>query len=122
MLCDDVDQDLPSLLRKGVPTESLNTIKPSSVWRDMGVPNRPNLALQLFDTPRGSAVEDCSTACERVEDVQAGFASWLDGGLEEAQARIGTNCAAGRLGVVKKKGSAPRLIRDSSGKGRVFFS
>ena len=112
---DDVDQELPSLLRKGVPTGILNTIKPSSVWREMDVPHRPNLALQLFDTPRGSAVENCSAACELVEeDVQAGFASWLDGGLEEAQARFGTNCAAGRLGVVKKEGSAPRLIRDSS--------
>ena len=114
-LCDDVDQELPSLLRKGVPTGILNTIKPSGVWREIDVPDRPNLALQLFDTPWGSAVEDCSTACELVEeDVQAGFASWLDGGLEEAQARLGTNCAAGRLGVVKKEGSAPRLIGDSS--------
>ncbi|OLQ06360.1 Protein lap1 [Symbiodinium microadriaticum] len=51
---------------------------------------------------------------EVLEDVKAGFAVWLDGGLAEAKKQFGDNCAAGRLGVVKKAGSAPRLIGDSS--------
>ena len=114
-LCGDVDQQLPSLLREGVPTGILRTIPPSGVWRETEVPERPNLELHTFDTPWGSAREDCHTACELVEeDVKAGFAVWLDGGLAEAKKQFGDNCAAGRLGVVKKAGSAPRLIGDSS--------
>ncbi|CAE7484089.1 unnamed protein product, partial [Symbiodinium microadriaticum] len=104
-LCGDVDQQLPSLLREGVPTGILRTIPPSGVWRETEVPERPNLELHTFDTPWGSAREDCHTACELVEeDVKAGFAVWLDGGLAEAKKQFGDNCAAGRLGVVKKAG------------------
>ena len=52
------------------------------------------------------------------EDVDLGFAEWLPGGLAEARARFGTACAAGRLGlVVKKEGSAPRLVGDSTVSG-----
>ena len=34
--------------------------------------------------------------------------------MEEARKRFGPNCAAGKFGVVKKDGSAPRLVGDSS--------
>ena len=47
-------------------------------------------------------------------DVQAGFAEWIAGGLPDAKERYGDLCAAGRLGLVKKEGSQPRLIGDSS--------
>ena len=47
-------------------------------------------------------------------DVKDGFAEWLPGGMEEARKRFGPHCAAGRFGVVKKDGSAPRLVGDSS--------
>lgn len=57
-------------------------------------------------------------ACELVEKnvtaAKADFASWLDGNLAEAKRQSGDNCAVGRLGVVKKEVSAPRLIGDSS--------
>ena len=72
-LCGDVDQQLPSLLREGVPTGILRPIPPSGVWRETDVPERPNLELHTFDTPCGSAQENI---CELVEeDVKAGFAS-----------------------------------------------
>ena len=54
-LCGDVDQQLPSLLREGVPTGILRTIPPSGVWRETEVPEHPNLELHTFDTPWGSA-------------------------------------------------------------------
>lgn len=47
-------------------------------------------------------------------DVKDGFAEWLPGGMEEARKRFGPHCAAGKFGVVKKDGSAPRLVGDSS--------
>ena len=50
-LCGDVDQQLPSLLREGVPMGILRTIPPSGVWREAEVPDRPNLELHTFDTP-----------------------------------------------------------------------
>ena len=113
-LCGDVGQQLPSLLREGIPTGILRAIPPSGMWRETELPERPNLELHTFDTPWGSARDDCRIACELVteEDVKAGFALWLDGGFAEAKRQFGDNCAAGRLGVVKKEGSAPRL--DSS--------
>ena len=77
---------------------------------------RPDLELEVYDTPWSSALDDpAELVCELIEnDVQAGFAEWLEGGLQEAKPRFGVHCAAGRLGVVKKDGSAPRLIGDSS--------
>ena len=48
------------------------------------------------------------------EDVQMGFAEWLLGGLDEARARFGDACVAGRLGVVQKESCAPRLVGDST--------
>ena len=47
-------------------------------------------------------------------DVEAGFADWIPGGVEEARRIFGANCAAGKLGLVKKAGSEPRLVGDSS--------
>ena len=43
-----------------------------------------------------------------------GSREWLPGGLPEAKARFGARCAAGRLGLVHKEGSPPRLIGDST--------
>ena len=50
-------------------------------------------------------------------DIDAAFAEWLPGGLAEAKVRFGAKCAAGklgRLGLVKKEGSDPRLVGDST--------
>ena len=38
-------------------------------------------------------------------DVEAGFADWIPGGVEEARRIFGANCAAGKLGLVKKAGA-----------------
>ena len=68
-----------------------------------------------MQSPGGSALDDPDCLLELVEaDVQAGFAEWIPGGLPEAKERYGELCAGGRLGLVKKEGSQPRLIGDSS--------
>ena len=111
----DVDTALPSLLMQGVPTGILTDIPVSGVWRPVEPDDRPNLELLLHSEPWGSALDDPECLMEVVEaDVQAGFAEWIPGGLPEAKARYGDLCAAGRLGLVKKDGSQPRLIGDSS--------
>ena len=43
-------------------------------------------------------------------DIDAAFAEWLP----EANTRFGTKCAASKLGLVKKEGSDPRLVGDST--------
>ena len=43
-------------------------------------------------------------------DVEAGFADWIPSGVEEARRIFGANCAAGKLCLVKKAGSEPRLV------------
>ena len=97
---------------QGVPTGILADIPMSGVWRPVEPDERPNLELLLHAEPWGSALDDPDCLLELVEaDVQAGFAS---GGLPEAKERYGDLCAAGRLGLVKKEGSQPRLIGDSS--------
>ena len=63
----------------------------------------------------GLCVSNASLGAQ--EDVDLGFAEWLPGGLAEARARFGTACAAGRLGLVKKEGSSPRLVGDSTVSG-----
>ena len=111
----DVDTVLPSLLMQGVPTGILADIPMSGVWRPVEPDDRPNLELLLHAEPWGSALDDPDCLLELVEaDVQAGFAEWIPGGLPEAKERYGDLCAAGRLGLVKKEGSQPRLIGDSS--------
>ena len=49
-----------------------------------------------------------------LSDIDAGFAEWLPGGLDEVRRRFGAYCAAGKLGLVKKEGLEPRLVGDSS--------
>ncbi len=107
---------MPQILSAGVnPTGILEDIPPSGIWRPVEKPERPDLELGIFEEPWGSAVNDPECLMQLVEaDVAAGFADWLPGGLSEARARFGSNCAAGRLGLVKKAGSDPRLIGDSS--------
>ena len=83
----------------------------------MDVPSRPNLELLVHNSPWGTALEDPETLTlmEPVQrDVDSGFAEWVEGGREEAIARFGRNCAAGRLGLVKKDGCEPRLVGDST--------
>ena len=97
LLSDDVDADLPIQLERGVPTGIRETIPASGVWRPVEVPERPPVELLTWQEPWS--------------------AEWLAGGLAEARARFGTAFAAGRLGLVKKKGSAPRLVGDSTASG-----
>ena len=114
-LTQDLDADLPRLLDQGVPTGIVHTIPPSGVWREVEVAERPDLGLLVCDSPWGSGLDDPATVLDLVQaDVDAGFAEWLPGGLPEAKARFGARCAAGRLGLVHKEGSPPRLIGDST--------
>ena len=117
-LFDDVDVDLPLLLKAGVPAGVRRTIPPSGVWRPVEVPERPPVELLTWQQPWGSALKDPATLMRLVqEDVDLGFARWLPGGLEEARALFGSECAAGKLGLVQKQGSDPRLIGDSTVSG-----
>ena len=43
------------------------------------------------------------------QDVDCGFAEWIHGGVDELRKRLGRQCAAGRLGLVKKMGQTPAL-------------
>ena len=66
----------------------------------------------MFDLPWGSALDDPETVCQLVEaDVQAGFATWLRGGLEKWPGICLASIAqqAVSLGVVCRA----RLIGDS---------
>ena len=102
----------------GVPTGIRETILASGVWRPVEVPERPPVELLTWQEPWSSGRQDPETVLQLVqEDVDLGFAEWLPGGLAEARARFGTACAAGRLGLVKKEGSAPRLVGDSTVSG-----
>ena len=52
---------------------------------------------RVFDLPWGSALDDPETVCQLVEaDVQAGFATWLRGGLEKRPGICLEHCAIGR--------------------------
>ena len=114
-LAGDVDSALIPLLQDGVPTGIQNTIPPSGVWREVDVPARPNLELLVLDAPWGSALDDPETLMDLVQrDVDCGFAEWIHGGVEEVRKRFGRQCAAGRLGLVKKDGADPRLVGDST--------
>ena len=73
------------------------------------------IELGILEEPCGSALEDPDCLMRLVQaDVEAGFADWIPGGVEEARRIFGANCAAGKLGLVKKAGSEPRLVGDSS--------
>ena len=118
LLSEDVDAELPIQLERGVPTGMRETIPASGVWRPVEVPERPPVELLTWQEPWSSGRQDPDTVLQLVqEDVDLGFAEWLPGGLAEARARFGTACAAGRLGLVKKEGSAPRLVGDSTVSG-----
>ena len=82
----------------------------------MDKPERPEgVELEILEEPWGSALEDPDCLMRLVQaDVEAGFADWIPGGVEEARRIFGANCAAGKLGLVKKAGSEPRLVGDSS--------
>ena len=111
----DCDADLPDILQKGVPTGILSDIPASGVWHPVDRPERPCLELLVHDEPWASATDDSDCLMRLVQaDIDAGFAEWLPGGFPEAKARFGAKCAAGKLGVVKKEGSDPRLVGDSS--------
>ena len=71
--------------------------------------------LGILEEPCGSALEDpdCLMRLQQA-DVEAGFADWIAGGVEEARRLFGANCAAGKLGFVKKENSEPGLVGDSS--------
>ena len=98
-----------------MPTGILETIPPSGVWKKVDVTERPDLDLRVFDTPWGSALEGPETVFQlSQDDIRAGFASWLHGGLEEARKLFGDHCTAGKLGVVKKEGADPCLIGDNT--------
>ena len=111
----DIDCNLPSILKEGVPTGIVSDIQASGVWIPTDTPERPDLELVVHDSPWGSAADDPKCLMELVQaDISAGFAEWLPGGLAEAKRRYGNRCAAGRLGLVKKEGKEPRLVGDSS--------
>ena len=116
LFCDDIDMKLPCILREGVPTGILADILPSGVWRAVDKPERPEgVELEILEEPWGSALEDPDCSMRLVQaDVEAGFADWIPGGVEDARRIFGANCAAGKLGLVKKAGSEPRLVGDSS--------
>ena len=113
---DDIDMKLPCILREGVPRGILADVLPSGVWRAVDKPERPEgVELEILEEPWGSALEDPDCLMRLVQaDVEAGFADWIPGGVEEARRIFGANCAAGKLGLVKKAGSEPRLVGDSS--------
>ena len=111
----DVDIALPSQLAEGVRTGVLEPIPASGVWRPSADPECPPQDLLLWDKPWQSGLADPALLEELVEeDVQAGFADWIDGDEQTVREKFGTVCAAGKLGIVQKEGSAPRLIGDSS--------
>ena len=98
-----------------MPTGVLETIPPSGIWREIEIPDRPPDELLVWDEPWPSGLDDLGLLLALVQsDVKDGFAEWLPGGMEEARKRFGPHCAAGKFGVVKKDGSAPRLVGDSS--------
>ena len=88
---------------------------PSGVWREVDVPAHPNLELLVLDAPSGFALDDPETLMDLVQrDVDCGFAEWIHGGVDEVRKQFGRQCAAGRLGLVKKDGADPRLVGDST--------
>lgn len=114
-LSQDIDQGLPGLLEHGVPTGIEQTIPASGVWPAVEAPERLPLELITCEEPWGSGLSDPKLLMKLVqEDVDQGFAAWLPGGLLEAKQLFGEAVAAGKLGLVKKEGSAPRLVGDST--------
>ena len=114
-LSQDIDQGLPGLLEHGVPTGIEQTIPASGVWSAVEAPERLPLQLITCEEPWGSGLSDPKLLMKLVqEDVDQGFAAWLPGGLLEAKHLFGEAVAAGKLGLVKKEGSAPRLVGDST--------
>ena len=114
LLWNDVDITLPDQLQAGVSTGVLEPIPPSGVWRETEIAEKPPLELLICDEPWQSARDDPELLQQLVQaDVDDGFADWLAGGLTEAKERW-EHCGAGKFGIVKKEGSAPRLIGDSS--------
>lgn len=90
-VCGDVDTKLTQQLAEGVPTGVVNT--------------RPELSLLVWDEPWQSGSDDPKTLLGLVQaDVDDGFAEWLSGGLAEARERFGELCAAGKLGLVHRRG------------------
>ncbi|CAE7912561.1 Ubr3 [Symbiodinium necroappetens] len=117
-LPDDVDAELAVQLERGVGI--LDTISASGVWRPVEVPERFLVELLSWQEPWSSGRQDPDTVLQLVqEDVDLGFAEWLPGGLAEARVRFGAACPAGRLGLVKQDGSAPRLVGDSAVSGKL---
>ena len=111
----DIDIALCEQLVVGVRTGVLEPIPASGVWRKVDVPTPPSLALLLHDAPWRSGLEEPALLEKLVaEDVQEGFAEWIEGDEAAVRQKFGKACAAGKLGIVHKPGSAPRLIGDST--------
>ena len=106
----DCDAGLPDILQRGAPAGILTDIPVSGVWHPV---ERP--VQIVHDEPWASATDDPGCLVRLVQaDIDAGFAEWLPGGLDEVRRRFGAYCAAGKLGLVKKEGSEPRFVGDSS--------
>ena len=91
----DCDAGLPDILQRGAPTGILTDIPASGVWHPVERPERPDLEFLIHDEPWASATDDPDCLMRLVQaDIDAGFAEWLPGGLDE----------------VRK----PRLVGDSS--------
>ena len=77
----DIDCNLPSILKEGVPTGIVSDIQASGVWIPTDTPERPDLELVVHDIPWRSAADDPKCLMELVQaDISAGFAEWLAGG------------------------------------------
>ena len=115
---EDVDQDLPQLLKEGVPTGIEEPIAASGVWRPVDPQEPTDLPLEVHDTPWSSGSKDPELLRKLIQkDLDKGFAFELQGGLEEAKRRWGSKVAAGKLGIAHAPGRDPRLFGDSTVSG-----
>ena len=83
----DVDAELPQLLKEGVPTGNLKPIAPPQVWdKADDCDFELDHALLVHTSPWKSAGENLQLARSlMMQDVEAGFAYILAGGIEEAK-------------------------------------
>ena len=112
----DIDSELPELLSEGVPTGIISPIVPSKVWDNAGDMDVDlDCELLVHSSPWKSAADNVPLARSlMMQDVEAGFAYILPGGIDEAKCKWGSHVAAGRLGLVQVEGRKPRLIGDAS--------
>ena len=101
----DVDAELPQLLKGGVPTGIIKPIAPSKVWdKADDCDFELDQALQVHTSPWKSARENLQLARSlMMQDVEAGFAYILAGGIEEAKRKWGAHVAVGRLGLAEAR-------------------